>query len=117
MCFIALLMRRHIQLSYWSGNAITQATSLFIARHAAQAVLSIDSMVMLWSAMSPSTLLICDVYYVICWLSLLPFVPLQHAAGDDPFCKYNDHMLQLFTSCLFLAGAAAAIVGSYTCRR
>lgn len=26
-------------------------------------------------------------------------------------------MIQLFTSCLFLAGAAAAMVGSYTCKR
>jgi MFS family permease len=42
---------------------------------------------------------------------------LQHVAGDDPFCKYNDQLLQLFTSCLFLSGAAAALVGSYTCRR
>jgi MFS family permease len=46
-----------------------------------------------------------------------PAAPLQHVAGDDPFCKFNDQMLQLFTSCLFLSGAAAAMVGSYTCRR
>eukprot|EP00775_Hariotina_reticulata_P001911 gene1911-2244_t len=41
----------------------------------------------------------------------------SHDGGNDPFCKYDDHLLQLFTSCLFLAGAVAAIVGSYTCRR
>lgn len=41
----------------------------------------------------------------------------HHVAGDDPFCKYNDQMLQLFTSCLFLSGAVAAMVGSYTCKR
>lgn len=39
-----------------------------------------------------------------------------HAPDTDPFCKYNDHMIQLFTSCLFLAGAAAAMVGSCTCK-
>jgi len=44
-------------------------------------------------------------------------VCLQHSAGSDPWCKFNDHMLQLFTSCLFLAGGFAAIVGSWTCRR
>lgn len=41
----------------------------------------------------------------------------HHASGTDPFCKFDDHMLQLFTSCLFLAGAAAAMVGSWTCKR
>lgn len=41
----------------------------------------------------------------------------HHSAGSDPWCKFNDHMLQLFTSCLFLAGGFAAIVGSWTCRR
>lgn len=43
--------------------------------------------------------------------------PLQHSSGSDPWCKFNDHMLQLFTSCLFLAGGVAAIVGSWTCKR
>lgn len=38
-------------------------------------------------------------------------------ADTDPFCKYNDHILQLFTSCLFLAGMVAAMYGSYTCKR
>jgi MFS family permease len=42
---------------------------------------------------------------------------LQHVSGDDAFCKYNDVLLQLFTSCLFLSGLVAALVGSYTCRR
>lgn len=42
---------------------------------------------------------------------------MQHSAGSDPWCKFNDHMLQLFTSCLFLAGGVAAIVGSWTCKR
>ncbi|KAF6258859.1 sugar carrier protein A [Scenedesmus sp. NREL 46B-D3] len=41
----------------------------------------------------------------------------HHGSGNDPFCKYNDTMLQLFTSCLFLSGAVAAMVGAYTCRR
>lgn len=36
---------------------------------------------------------------------------------QDPFCKYDDHLLQLFTSSLFLAAAAAAMVGSWTCNR
>ena len=41
-----------------------------------------------------------------------------HAEGkSDPFCKYDDHLLQLFTSSLFLAAAAAAMVGSWTCNR
>ena len=42
---------------------------------------------------------------------------LQHSSGTDPWCKFNDHMLQLFTSCLFLAGGFAAIVGSWTCKK
>jgi MFS family permease len=43
---------------------------------------------------------------------------LSHGHGNtDPFCKYDDHILQLFTSCLFLAGAVAAIIGSWTCKR
>eukprot|EP00878_Enallax_costatus_P003747 GHUV01003963.1.p1 GENE.GHUV01003963.1~~GHUV01003963.1.p1 ORF type:complete len:430 (+),score=129.74 GHUV01003963.1:238-1527(+) len=41
----------------------------------------------------------------------------HHAGSDDPFCKFDDHMLQLFTSCLFLAGAVSAMVGSWTCKR
>jgi MFS family permease len=48
---------------------------------------------------------------------LFASLSLQHVSGTDPFCKFNDQMLQLFTSCLFLSGAAAAMVGSYTCRR
>ena len=42
---------------------------------------------------------------------------LEGVESTDPFCKYDDHMLQLFTSSLFLAGAVAAMVGSYTCKR
>jgi sugar porter (SP) family MFS transporter len=41
----------------------------------------------------------------------------HHSSGNDPWCKFNDHMLQLFTSCLFLAGGFAALVGSWTCKR
>jgi len=48
-----------------------------------------------------------------CHFVLLP----QHASGSDPFCKFNDQLLQLFTACLFLAGAVAAIIGSWTCRK
>ena len=35
----------------------------------------------------------------------------------SPWCKFDDHLLQLFTSCLFLAGAVAAMAGSWTSRR
>jgi len=35
-----------------------------------------------------------------------------------PFCKYDDHMLQLFTSCPVLVELCAlAILGSWTCKR
>jgi MFS family permease len=50
-----------------------------------------------------------------CLFASLTF--LQHVSGDDMFCKHDDVMLQLFTSCLFLSGAAAALVGIYTCQR
>lgn len=39
------------------------------------------------------------------------------SATTDPFCKYDDVELQLFTSSLFLAGAFAALVGMVTCRK
>jgi MFS family permease len=39
------------------------------------------------------------------------------AKASDPFCKYDDHMLQLFTSSLFLAAAIAAMFGSWTCNK
>jgi hypothetical protein len=42
---------------------------------------------------------------------------LNENTSTDPFCKFDDHMLQLFTSCLFLAGAVAAMIGSWTCKR
>jgi hypothetical protein len=35
----------------------------------------------------------------------------------DAFCKYDDHLLQLFTSSLFLSAAVAAMVGTWTCNR
>jgi hypothetical protein len=42
---------------------------------------------------------------------------LNESTSTDPFCKFDDHLLQLFTSCLFLAGAVAAVIGSVTCKR
>lgn len=45
-----------------------------------------------------------------------PHMAEAHAKGDA-FCKYDDHLLQLFTSSLFLAAAASAMVGSWTCNR
>ncbi len=38
-----------------------------------------------------------------------------HASG--PFCQFNDHVMHLFTSSLFLAGAVAALMGMWTCKR
>jgi len=46
-----------------------------------------------------------------------PHMLNEDNTSSDPFCKYDDHLLQLFTSCLFLAGAVAAIIGSWTCKR
>ena len=34
-----------------------------------------------------------------------------------PPLRYDNHMLQLFTSSLFLAGALAALIGGWTCNR
>jgi len=42
---------------------------------------------------------------------------LNPPANSSPFCQDNDQMLQLFTSCLFLAGAASALVGMFTSSR
>ena len=39
----------------------------------------------------------------------------QH--DSTQFCKFDDAMLQLFTSCLFLAGAVAALAGMWTSSR
>jgi MFS transporter, SP family, sugar:H+ symporter len=36
---------------------------------------------------------------------------------SDPYCKYEDHMLQLFTSSLFLAGMVSSIVAGWVTRR
>lgn len=33
------------------------------------------------------------------------------------YCNYNNHILELFTSSLYLAAAFAALLGSYTCNR
>lgn len=38
-------------------------------------------------------------------------------SGSSGYCKFDDHLLQLFTSSLFLAGALAAMVGMFTCNR
>jgi MFS family permease len=37
--------------------------------------------------------------------------------SSSNWCIFDNHLLQLFTSCLFLAGAAAAMGGSWTSRR
>lgn len=42
---------------------------------------------------------------------------LDAGAGANAYCKFDDQLLQLFTSCMFLAGAVAAIIGMYTCKR
>jgi hypothetical protein len=55
--------------------------------------------------------------YALCVLTSHCVCHPQHSSGNDPWCKFNDHMLQLFTSCLFLAGGFAALVGSWTCKR
>lgn len=46
-----------------------------------------------------------------------PHISEHNMGKNDPFCKYDDHLLQLFTSSLFLAAGAAAMVGSWTCNR
>lgn len=43
---------------------------------------------------------------------------ITHQGGStNGYCKYNDQILQLFTSSLFLAGAFAALVGMVTCKK
>ena len=42
---------------------------------------------------------------------------ISHAGGGSGYCTYNDHILQLFTSCLFLAAAFTALIGMWTCRK
>lgn len=37
--------------------------------------------------------------------------------NSNAYCKYDDQILQLFTSSLFLAGAFAALVGMVTCKK
>jgi sugar porter (SP) family MFS transporter len=45
-------------------------------------------------------------------------VPEDHLNPDsDPYCKYADHMLQLFTSSLFLAGMVSSMVAGVVTRR
>lgn len=51
-------------------------------------------------------------------LSVLQPEQLSHQNGNsNAYCKYNDQVLQLFTSSLFLAGAFAALVGMVTCKK
>ena len=38
----------------------------------------------------------------------------EEAASSSPYCKYDDHIVQLFVSCLFIAGAVGAVIGSHT---
>lgn len=42
---------------------------------------------------------------------------LEHQGEGDAFCKYNDPLLQLFVSVLFLAGIFGAFIGSFTSKR
>jgi MFS family permease len=39
---------------------------------------------------------------------------VPRGAGRDPFCKYDDPMISLFVSVLFLAGIPGAFLGSWT---
>lgn len=41
----------------------------------------------------------------------------QNYEDSDPYCKFNDQMLQLFTSSLFLAGLVAGMFGGITTKR
>eukprot|EP00877_Chromochloris_zofingiensis_P007197 jgi/Chrzof1/2730/Cz11g27040.t1 len=45
------------------------------------------------------------------------FPNLLGAGAQDPYCQYNDQLLQLFSSILFLAGAGPALFGMYTCKK
>ncbi|GAX75106.1 hypothetical protein CEUSTIGMA_g2550.t1 [Chlamydomonas eustigma] len=38
----------------------------------------------------------------------------KHPADVNMFCKYDDHILSLVTSCLYLSAAAAALMGGWT---
>jgi MFS family permease len=42
---------------------------------------------------------------------------LQAHAGGDAYCKYDDQLLALFVSCVYLASSAGAIVGSFVTPR
>eukprot|EP00877_Chromochloris_zofingiensis_P002379 jgi/Chrzof1/12141/Cz06g22210.t1 len=41
----------------------------------------------------------------------------DHEVSSDPYCKYDDPILQLFVSCLFLAGIVGAFLASFTCAK
>jgi MFS family permease len=38
----------------------------------------------------------------------------SHGDSGSPYCKYDDHIVQLFVSCLFIAGAVGAVIASHT---
>ena len=38
------------------------------------------------------------------------------AGDDDPWCKFHDHRLQLFSSVMFLSGAVVALPAGYAAR-
>ncbi|KAK9919065.1 hypothetical protein WJX75_009114 [Coccomyxa subellipsoidea] len=40
----------------------------------------------------------------------------SHDEGNNAYCKYNNQGLQLFTSCLFIAGMVGGLIGGYTTR-
>lgn len=48
----------------------------------------------------------------------IPLLQVLEKHNDkDAFCIYNDPLLQLFVSVLFLAGIVGAFIGSFTARR
>lgn len=41
----------------------------------------------------------------------------KHMVHEDNYCKYNNQMLQLFTSSLYLAAVVASFFASHCCKR
>lgn len=44
------------------------------------------------------------------------FPSMLSGTGTNAYCQFDDQLLQLFTSSLYLAGAITAIVGMWTCK-
>lgn len=52
-------------------------------------------------------------------LQFFPHIYARTVSGEndhDPWCIYNNHHLQLFSSCMFLAGAVAAPLAGHVTR-